>query len=72
MSRDVGRSSDCSRGFGDLPPGVAQCAQTGERLSRTPRAERDLAWHVMAYHVGDLGALASARLRACESAGATP
>jgi hypothetical protein len=35
----------------------------GEHLSRASRDERDLAWHVMAYHVGDLGALVSARLR---------
>ena len=64
MSRDVGRSSGPSRGAGAAPPEVAECARLGERLCRTPRAERDLAWYVMAEHVGDLGALASAQLRA--------
>jgi hypothetical protein len=64
MSRDSGRSSSPDRGLGGLPPEVAHCAHVGERLSRTPRAERDLAWYVMAYQVGDLTALVSARLRA--------
>ncbi|HTU27908.1 MAG TPA: hypothetical protein VMF07_00910 [Solirubrobacteraceae bacterium] len=63
MTRDSGRSSGPGRGLGGLSPEVAHCAEVGERLSRTPRAERDLAWHVMAYQVGDLGALAAARLR---------
>jgi hypothetical protein len=64
MSRDSGRSSGPGRGLEGLSPEVAHCAQVGEQLSRTPRAERDLAWYLMAYHVGDLSALASARLRA--------
>jgi hypothetical protein len=63
MTRDSGRSSGPGRGLGGLSPEVAHCVQVGERLSRTPRAERDLPWHVMAYHVGDLTALVSARLR---------
>lgn len=63
MTRDAGRSPGPGRSFGGLAPEVAHCAQVGERLSRTPRAERDLTWHVMAYHVGDLTALVSARLR---------
>lgn len=63
MSRDAGRSSVPSRSLGDVSPEVARCARVGERLSRARGDERDLAWYVMAYHVGDLGALVSARLR---------
>jgi hypothetical protein len=70
MSRDSGRSSGPDRGLGGLSPEVVHCAQVGERLSRTPPAERDLAWHVLAYQVGDLTALVSARLRA--PAGSAP
>jgi hypothetical protein len=70
MSRDSRRSSGPGRGFEGLPLEVAHCAQLGERLSSTPRAERDLAWHVMAYQVGDMTALVSARLRA--AAGTAP
>jgi hypothetical protein len=64
MPGDVSRSG-VSRGA--MPPRVADCARLGERLARTPRAERDLAWYVMAEHVGDLTALASARLRTIEA-----
>jgi hypothetical protein len=64
MSRDSGRSPGPGRGLEGLPPEVAHCAEVGERLSRTPPAERDLTWHVMAYQVGDMTALVSARLRA--------
>lgn len=70
MSRDPHCPPHRSDGSGDLPPGVGECASLGERLSRTPLAERDLAWHIMAYHVGDLGALASARLRSHPTRGA--
>lgn len=63
MSCDAGRSYGPSRGPAGLSAEVAHCARVGERLSRASRDERDLAWHVMAYHVGDLGALVSARLR---------
>ena len=63
MSRDSGRSPGPGRGLEGLSPEVAHCAQVGERLSRTPRAERDLTWYVLAYQVGDLTALVSARLR---------
>jgi len=64
MSRDSGRSSDPGRGLGGLSPGVAHCAEVGERLSRTRRADLDLTWYVLAHQVGDLSALVSARLRA--------
>jgi hypothetical protein len=64
VSRDSGRSPGPGRGLEGLSPEVAHCAEVGEHLSRTPRAERDLAWYVMAYQVGDLTALVSARLRA--------
>jgi hypothetical protein len=67
MSRDSGRSSDPGRGLGGLSPEVAHCAQVAERLSRTPRGERDLAWHVLAYQIGDMAPLVSARLRAATS-----
>ncbi|HLI59809.1 MAG TPA: hypothetical protein VKV21_09120 [Solirubrobacteraceae bacterium] len=66
MSREIGRSS----GGGDagaLPVALAECAELAERLSRTPRAERDLAWHVKAGYVGDLTALVAARLRALDA-----
>jgi hypothetical protein len=48
---------------------VAQCERLGARLSRASDSERDLAWHVMANHVGDLSALVSARLSAASHAG---
>lgn len=68
MSREVGCSSGPSPGCNQLPPGVAGCARLGERLARTPRTERDLAWYVMADHVGDFSALVAARLRATGAA----
>jgi hypothetical protein len=55
--------SRSQQGFTGLPSEVADCARLGSRLSRTPLTERDLRWHILAHHVGDLGALASARLR---------
>ena len=63
MVSNVRWLSRSRRGSGDVARGVAECARLGARLSRTPHADRDAAWYVMASHVGDLGALASARLR---------
>ncbi len=47
----------------DRRAAIADCARQGGQLTRTPIAERDLAWHVKAYFLGDIGALASAALR---------
>lgn len=69
MSRDAHRSPGPNRRAGELPPGVAQCERLGARLSRASESERDLAWHVMAYHVGDFSALVSARLSAASRTG---
>jgi hypothetical protein len=42
---------------------IAHCAAYGQRLARAADVERDLRWHVAAFYVGDLSALASPRLR---------
>jgi hypothetical protein len=47
----------------DLPPALAGAIREGERLAATPPGQRDLAWHVKAFYIGDLGALACAVLR---------
>jgi hypothetical protein len=64
MSRDAGCPSDPDRGHEGRSQVVEHCARVGEQLSRASDRDRDLAWHVMAYHVGDLSALVSARLEA--------
>lgn len=55
--------SGASRGSDDSSALIADCVARCRQLARASDAERDLRWYVAAYYVGDLGALASARLR---------
>ncbi len=47
-----------------VTPPVAAAMRQGQQLVAAPREARDLRWHVEAAFLGDLPALASARLAA--------